>query len=335
MVKMPEDYQNGVQGMIDDGPLDEYEPLRPLADRRTTSEIKIKSGGTDNEAEMIRKFHISIPIIQLFRVTQKLYGFVQNSNVKTDLEASALDGAISLNDFLLDAPCLNREGRWQYEESRAQEWLKRVESTDEAHRLLKRWSQAAAFMLRARVVEEQEGIDAAVPLYPKFIKMKKRRKKVYMKAAKLPPAENMYFRCRVRQYEIMNERQYDLDMGYPTADVTDLKRKLAEGANVHDLVPEMPWPWRVAYNLCTRSMSDGEALRTLLMAMQSQQLPQQTPPNWGPPPGYWPPYQNGQNPDSDEPPDQRRPIFGFLSGNKPNKDQNEPKQVRRRSRGKR
>ena len=151
----------------------------------------------------------------------------------------------------------------------------------------------------------------------------------------------MYFRCRVKQYEIMRERQYDLAMGYPTHDVTELKHKLAEGGNVHDLVPEMTWPWKLGYNLVTRSTSDGEAWRTVMMHWYAQQAPQQQTPQWGAPPGYYPPFMNnGMAPDGeqdpDEPPDKRKAIFGFFgnkNGHKPQQEPEQNKKPRRRSRG--
>ena len=193
-------------------------------------------------------------------------------------------------------------------------------------------------MLQAQIVEERDGIDAAVSLYPKFTKMKKQRDDVQMKASELPPAENMLFWCRVRQYKIMRERAYDLALGYPTHDFTDVKRKLATGENIHDLIPEMAWPWRESYQLVMGSTADGESWRTTLMAMYAQELPRPPTQPWGMPPGYFPPYMNGNGSgeeEGEEQPDNRRPLLGLFGGNKQQPQEPEPKKTRRRARGKR
>ena len=56
-----------------------------------------------------------------------------------------------------------------------------------------------------------------------FNEMDRLRKAVDSEARKLPEAHYEYFKCRVRQARIVREYEYDLDMGFPTADVTNLK----------------------------------------------------------------------------------------------------------------
>ena len=341
----PEDYDGGVEEMIADKESDPYDDLIPLGQRKST-EIKLRGGDGASEAEMAQKFGYSMPIALLFRMTQKMYGYMRDGNISDPLEVAAVKGANSLNDVIFDAECLNRQGRYDEEKESSRQWLalanqeKRDSDSPDIDVLLRKWSEADAFMLQATIVEEQQGIDAAKPLYPKFIEMQEQRDVVQMAAAQLSAPENMLFWCRVRMYQIMRERAHDLALGYPTHDFTEVKRQLAEGGNVHDLVPDMAWPWREGYQLVMGSTADGGSYREMMMSMVSQTLPQQTPPNWGMPPGYFPPYMNGDghqsNGENEEQPDKRRAIFGIFGGNG-NKQPQEPEkqQIRRRSRGKR
>ena len=122
--------------------------------------------------------------------------------------------------------------------------------------------------------------------------MKERRDKAEMEATELSPPECQLFWRRLRQYQITRERAYDLALGFPTLDVTELKQQLAEGGNVHDLVPKMLWAFKEAYQLVTRSTADGSSFRELMMSINAQQLPQQAPMP-GMPPGYFPPHTGG------------------------------------------
>ena len=126
----PEDYAGGMSEMIADDSNTPYRALAPLSQRKTT-EIKLRAPGGVSEAEMAAKFGFSQPIAMMFKMTQKMYGYMKDGNIQTDVEHAALDGANRLNDIVLDAPCLNREGRYAYEEARAQDWLKSVKKLEE------------------------------------------------------------------------------------------------------------------------------------------------------------------------------------------------------------
>ena len=355
--KMPQDYGNGVAEMIEDAKKggDFYEALTPLG-QRVTSEVRIKTKGDGDELnELYAKFGYSMPIAQIQRLTEKLYGYERDANLDQHLEQSAVMGANALNDLILDAPCVNRELRFAVEEGRAKEWMKIIDQSpvapnsgdqsieDRLEDLLNRWGSADAFMLRARVVEEQRGIDEAEKmtvtgrdgektlLYDEYIRRKQERDDVEMESSELPPAWNMLFWCRVRQYQIMRERAYDSAMGYPTHDYTDVKAAIAAGQNIHDLVPRMPWPFREAYQLVTGSMLDGKDHRTLMMSMIAGQLPQPQVP-WPMMPGYGPGM--AAEPDDDEDDDEkqkdrRKAIWGINLGGKQQPAPG-PKQFRRR-----
>ena len=245
--------------------------------------------------------------------------------------------------MIFDAPCVNREGRYAYEEQRAKEWMNLIEpesSTEndgdksdpipDLNELLHNWSEADAFMLRARIVEEQRGIEAAEPMHEEYHRMAKQRDDAELAAAKLEPAVGMLFLCRKRQYEIMRERGYDLAMGYPTHDFTEVKSSLNE-TDINKLVHEMDWAFREAYQLVMGSMLDGEAFRTTLMSLSAGQLPPQPAPWPGYYPGMVPP--NGHDPQEDsedeEKPDKHRAVFSLFA--KPEKKE-KPSLRRRASR---
>ena len=330
-MKMPEDYENGVQGMIDD--TKPYPELTPLAQRSAT-EVKLKTNNGVSDEELYKQYSFSAGIMQVANITKKLYGFMRDGNVQDRLEQIAIRSTNALNDLIMDAPCLNRDGRYAVEEKKAQQWLKLIEQDIQRpvvndageeepapdHRrqlydLLNRWSAADAFMLQARLIEEQHGLDAAEHLYEEYAAKAQQLEDIRMEASQLPANYNMLYMCRVRQFEIMRERTYDLAMGYPNNDLTDVKRQLVEGGDIHDLVPMMPWPFKESYNQLMSSMMDGDAHRTLWMSLTAGQLPAQQPPWPMGPQGFWPGMANGQpqnGENGDEgPPDQRRALFNF------------------------
>lgn len=108
---MPEDFTNGVKEMIEGGAApssDPYDSLVPLGQRKV-SEIKLNAGGGGkSEAELYAELGYSRPIAQVSNLTRKLYGFMRDGNVESHLERSAVKAAMSLHDFIFDAPCVNR-----------------------------------------------------------------------------------------------------------------------------------------------------------------------------------------------------------------------------------
>ena len=347
---MPEDFENGVKGLMDQV-AQNYDDvvLRPLGERQTSA-IKLQAGDGEGDAAMALKYGYSAPITQHARISKKLYGYMRDSNVSDPLQQAAIRGSNALSDFFFDAPCVNREGRYAIEESRAGQWLslmkesprKADDDTPDVDDLLHKWSTADALMLQVRIVEEQDGIEAAEPYYEEFLTRKAERDEVRMEAAKLPGAENMYFWCRLQQIKIMRERTYDLAMGYPSIDYTDVKKEIADGGDIHDLIHRMPWPFREAYHLAMSTMLDGEAHRMTLIAMLAGQIPTQMP--QGSPYGMYPPpwmgragMMNGEEEgeDGEEAPDKRKALINLPSWGKKKPESQEPKPLRRRSRGNR
>lgn len=333
--KWPEDFEGGMEEMLNTEVPDSYEALRKLSDRQSTA-VKLQGGGNeDSEAAIALKYGYSQPITQVSRLAQKLWGFMRDASVTEPVARSAVKGTNALANMLLAAPCLNRQGRWDEQEEKAKEWQRLIDAgraTRAARQptdidgdgeaddpdyltqdILDRWGAADAFMLYARIYEEKHGIEAARHLYNEYDEAEKAKEVALRDAAKLPPNYNMLLACRMTQLEIMREQQYDLSMGNPTMDVTELKRKLANGADVHDIVTEMPWPFQESYQVVMSSMLDGEAHRTLLMALMAQQVPQQSAPSpWGAP--YWPGMQPAQGDDDEEEPEDKRGALFNVAG---------------------
>ncbi len=349
----PDDFEGGPAGMIAamaEKP-DQYTPLTPLAQRGSTS-VKLSRPQGDDEAAMAMKFGYSMPIAQVSKLSQKMYGYMRDGNIADDDEKVAIRGSNAINDLILMAACVTRQERYDEEEMRAQQWIKlipkvknqrftldpynyvagdedpangldddenygetirpegavdllpagwighpRANERPDINQLLDEWGEADAFMLQCRLDEERYGIDYAERYYDEYDRMEALRRDVEMRASKLSPPENMLFWCRVRQYKIMRERAFDLAMGYPVHDFTEVKRELAAGRDIHDLAHRMSWAFLVGYNRVLASMLDGKEYRMLLMAMIAGQIPVQQPQlPWGLPQGYWggPPQQNGQ-----------------------------------------
>ena len=385
----PDDFENGPAGMMSamaENP-DLYKPLRPLGERGSTS-VKMSRPQGDDEAAMAMKFGYSMPIAQVSKLSQKIYGYMRDGNIKLDDEKVAIRGSNAINDLIMMAPCVTRQERYDEEELRAQQWIKligqsvrerhftldpysrlpdsdggdlhddegpairptgRVDVLPAGHRgaaeppqdinqLLDDWGGADAFMLQCLVDEVRYGIDYAERHYEQYDRMEDRRREVEMEASMLWPAENMLFWCRVRQYKIMRERAFDLALGYPVHDFSEVKRELAEGRDIHDLAHRMPWAFLAGYNRVMGSMLDGTEHRMLMMAMIAGQIPAQQPQlPWGMPPGYWngqQPGQNGMPPGQgdgqqgdDQEQDKRGAMFNiFKGGNKQPQNGAQPQQ---------
>ena len=360
MPKLPEDFEGGAEEMFTSG--DPYEDIIPLGQRKITG-VKLKTGDDANEAEILRKFGYSMSIADLARSKKTLYGYIRDANLSDPLEKTALKGANALNDLMMTAPCLNRKKRYEEEEARATLWeaemnrsvasgedvdeddedakedAKLGEGRPKINGLLFKWSQADAFMLQAQIVEEQQGLDAGKQYYDEFKAMKVQREKAQMDAAQLLPAENMLFWCRVRQYKIMRERAYDLAMGHPEHDFTDVLRTLTGDGDVNDYTADMSWAWLEAYQLVISSVSDGETYRELFMHLNAQEAPKRPmAPMMGPwMGGYYPgmPGMNGEDGEEDDEEkkkDNRRPLINWPRGGGHPK---EPPQLKRRPRGRR
>lgn len=353
-VPMPEDFESMEEFMDAEAPPgDPYSDLSGLGERKMGVKIAQKSEEL-GVAELSRMAY-SAPIAELSKRSTKLFGYARDGNIEDPFVQQAVKATHSLTAWILDAPCVNRAGRFAVEQLEFNKWAKQMEPRKEGddrpdmYVLLGRWSQADAFMLWARLYEDRHGIAKAkalvvtldgeqMPLYEAFLLREKQQEDVLMEAANLPPADNMAFGARIRQYEIMRERAYDVGMGYPTHDYTAIKETIAKGDyDVHDIVHLLPWAFPESYGKVTASMMDGVAYRELLAALMSQNPMQPKMPYGQPMPqfGMWPgPMMADPSMDGDAEPDRRRAILGWFgrNGHQPQAPQPRQRVNRRRQR---
>ena len=207
--------------------------------------------------------------------------------------------------------------------------------------LVNKWGACDAYMFQVLLDEERHGIDYAERHYDRYERIERIRRDTEFLASVLPPAENAYFWCRIRQMGIIRERSYDVAMGFPIHDFSDVLEQINQGKNIHDLAHLLDWSFDNAYRRITGSMLEGTEFRTTLTAMIAQQVPlspqllqmMQTPPS-----GFWQgqPWaqQPGQETQGEEQvPDKRGAIFNLVKHNSGAQPQQQPsKKTRRRSR---
>ena len=206
--------------------------------------------------------------------------------------------------------------------------------------LVNKWGACDAYMFQVLIFEERNGIDAAEQHYDTYEKIEGIRNNTEFLAAILPPAENAYFWCRVRQMGIIRERSYDVAMGFPIHDFSDVLEQIDAGRNIHDLAHRLDWSFDNAYRRITGSMLGGEEFRTTLTAMIAQQVPlspqllqaMQAPPNafWQGQP--WAQQPGQETPGEEQAPDKRGAIFNLVKRNSGAQPEQPPKKTRRRGR---
>lgn len=168
-----------------------------------------------------------------------------------------------ITNLILNAECTTRKEREEELEQRSRELKPKCDDSELAKidKLLETWSQAESFIRMARVKEERDGIDAATHLYDEFSEMKKQRDSAELEAHNFSPDGQSLFWCRISRYRIIYDRNDDVALGIPTADYSDVKRELENGADVHKLVHRMPWSFQESYYLDAKNTANGKAYR--------------------------------------------------------------------------
>lgn len=206
--------------------------------------------------------------------------------------------------------------------------------------LVNKWGACDAYMFQVLIDEERQGIDYAEQYYDTYEKIERIRRHTEFMAALLPPAENAYFWCRVNQMGIIRERSYDVAMGFPIQDYSDVLEQINAGKNIHDLAHRLDWSFDNAYRRIAGSMLEGTEFRTTLTAMYAQQVPlspQLLQMMQAPPAAFWQGQPWGQQPGPETPgeeqvPDKRGAIFNLVKRNGGAQPQQSQKKTRRRSR---
>ena len=121
--------------------------------------------------------------------------------------------------------------------------------------LVNKWGACDAYMFQVLLDEERHGIDYAEQHYDRYEKHRARSAATPSSwPSVLPPAENAYFWCRIRQMGIIRERSYDVAMGFPIHDFSDVLEQINAGKNIHDLAHLLDWSFDNAYRRITGSM---------------------------------------------------------------------------------
>ena len=272
-----------LDGYEDAGDQDGYEPLQPL-DHSTVTLPR----HTDDPGEM-SKYGFSAIIAREALATRKLYGFLRTGNVTDPAARQVLHGLLELFRPEWLAPVCNRQQRYDLEEQLAEKWLKRmpqdttgpeaVAGEDDQDReptvdeLLQTWHTAAAYQLQVRITRLRRGLAAVESHRARWNEATEKKAAAEYQAASLPPEAYQYFGCRTRQFEIMAERSLDQALGIPERDYSEVKRRIADGADINDVVSELPWAYQIAYEMVQESMAEGDKHREFIMSLHTQTLP--------------------------------------------------------------
>ena len=271
----PADYGNGQHP----AGADAYPELRSL---RPTAPIIHRDGNANKNGDgrMFSEF-----LFQQSQWQDELFGFLTLGNIIDPLEKELCKRyyVISMRDWLAEAH--NRQGRLDEEEALAGHWLAQATNgelpdelgnplaTPEVDDLLHLWHSAEAYIQRVKIEKNRSGLAAVRHMKDHYQKAVAAKQDVEFRAALLQPAHHQYYWCRVRQYQIMNERTYALAMGWPVNDYTEVKKELKSGVSIHKLIYKMPWACRRLYGRMINSLSDGNTIREHFQIMYTKEYP--------------------------------------------------------------
>ena len=159
---------------------------------------------------------------------------------------------------------------------------------DTVQELLRQWNTCASFLAEAYVQKKQHGlahvrrvlrqereIDGRTVIRTARDRLDEAREdmeKVRFSASALPPAHAQYFWASLQSLRLSIERNVDLALGIPVVDYTDVKKDLANGANLQSVIDRMPWAFREIDDRVFMSLTDGE-IWDFLTTNQIQQWP--------------------------------------------------------------
>ena len=207
------------------------------------------------------------------RILNTLYGVLMQGHITSELELLLIKKLFRRE---WESEACNREGRYDMEELLAQEWQKRMgpegqtlmtitrespvddwvralfedqlqfdddDATELAvtiDDLLRAWNTGASYIMEVRVQKKLHGLAHVQGHQATVERARGQMEAARFAAARLAPAQNQYFWCRLRQQQIMMDRSEALALGKPIRDYTRVKVRLARGESVHSLVGELP-----------------------------------------------------------------------------------------------
>ena len=96
--------------------------------------------------------------------------------------------------------------------------------------------------------------------------------RVRYEVAELPPNHNQYFWARIESLQIDIDNNFDVQLGIPVRDYTDVKARLLSGIPFHQLIDQFPWAFQELYARVRVSLK-GKDWRDYLTTNQIQQWP--------------------------------------------------------------
>lgn len=140
------------------------------------------------------------------------------------------------------------EVRFEAEEAEARYWVSRLgkegkEHVERADRLLDRWAAADLLQINIRRRRLKQGLAAVEHERARWHTATRKMDLFEELATQLPSAAYEYFQCRLEQYRILRERSEDRAKGIPTADFSDLIKRIQQGeAKPSEIAASLPWP---------------------------------------------------------------------------------------------
>ena len=108
-------------------PEEAYPALPPLAARDAAS-VKLVRSGPD-EKTLMASLGYSAPIAEAVKRTTKMYGFIREGALDDPLAIAALRSSLDLHVLIFNAPCTNRQGRYDLMDTAAQQWARQMKSS--------------------------------------------------------------------------------------------------------------------------------------------------------------------------------------------------------------
>ena len=159
-----------------------------------------------------------------------------------------INGLVRLGIRFLNAPANRRQLRFEVEEAQGRYWMSRLgkegkEHIEAADQLLDQWAGSDLTQINIRRRRIKNGLVSVQREAARYHTASRKKDLFEELATKLPSAAYEYFQCRLEQYRILRERAEDRARGIPTADFSDLIKRIQEGsAKPSEIASSLPWP---------------------------------------------------------------------------------------------
>ena len=250
-----------------------YEPLEKLGSSRMKITHKNKGDGDDS------KYAYSKVIGVEQAKTKTFYGFARDGAIDDTKAIPVFEDLFEDSRRSWVDPNKNREGRAEREEELAKKWERALTSAQKAQveTLLNRWNEGHAYMAQILIRCKKYGFDAVRHLRAEWKDSQKKVDDAEFDTRDLTPASYQLFWCRVRQYTIMRERAEDLALGIPEVDFTPVKRKIAEGVPIDELIDQLPWQHQLMRGMVEASHVNGQQHRMSVWLLNAGAVPAEIP----------------------------------------------------------